>query len=395
MMALVEGEMDNLSMRKKNTTQLLTKYIVISVVIWTVLLMVGCADSHQSYSPSRFAPSLEHKEGKLHAHPEGFFEVEVEKAVLNLGEVAPGTRHRCEFKFTNVGDKAFVVDQIRGEGSCIMGIPQLEKKEYQPGESGVVKASFQAPYGKGESNGHLYIVSTDPVCARLELTIKANVVVAVQAMPETVDLLLDQENAAMSEITLESLDGKAFSIQSVSVRHHSAMTIPFDPIEKARQFTLVPIVDIEKLTQHPEGFIQIETDHPKGGVQIVRYAAKPFYKASRPRILLQNVNPQQEYLKTVVIRSQYGKTVKIKSAQSKKGYVKITAQQDDGEQVQLDVAITPPKPNGRYFEDELIIVFEDEHELKIKCSGWFKKDNLTESIPAMGRRDGGSGMSKE
>jgi len=294
------------------------------------------------------------------------------------------------FDFKNVGTGTLEVYGAQATCGCLnptfilpLLIPQalnsIENKSLskdnplilQPGESARLEVNFTAPSSKGKFHKYLYLGSNDPVHPRSELEVVGEVIVKVEVSPEQVDLLLDQANGGMKEILLKSVDGRAFSIQEITIPD-SVMTIPFNPEIKARQFLLEATVDIEKLAQSPAGAIQITTDHPQGGQQLVRYNALSYYEVSPPRFIVQNVSPEQEIIRQVTVRGNYGKTVKIKSAQSRNGYMKIVNQQGSSEQVQLEIAVTPPKQDKRYLTDELTIITEDGYELTVRCSGWYK-----------------------
>ena len=299
--------------------------------------------------------------------------VSIENTVHDFGEMGPGTSDKCEFKFKNAGSDVLKISRIQSTCGCT--VPQLKKKEYAPGEEGVVSVSFHAPNTKGKTTKHLYIVSNDPVTPRAGLTIKAEVVVKVEVSPENVELRLDKDNAGMPNIVVKGLDDREFSIKNITLTPKGAMKIPFDPEKKAKEFTLEPVVSIEKLNQVNTGVIQIKTDHPQSGTLIVRYHAVPQYEVSRPRIILQNVEPGVPVVKDVLIRSNYDKDVEIESAVSKNGYMEIESQEKDGQHLQLQVKITPPAQDAssrRYITDELKITLKDGTVLSIRCSGWFK-----------------------
>ncbi|MHC5082696.1 MAG: DUF1573 domain-containing protein [Planctomycetota bacterium] len=298
--------------------------------------------------------------------------VTVKNTVLDLGNVGPGSSHSGQYEFTNTGKATLKIQRIQSTCGCT--VPELKIKEYAPGESGTIKVKFKAPKTKGNVSKHLYIISNDSKTPRFGLEIKCQVMVKVDVTPENVDLRFDQDNAGMGDIVVKSLDNREFSIKSVVISRET-MKIDFDPAQKAKQFTLKPIVDLAKLDKYPTGTIQIKADHPQSGSLRVRYTAKPNYEVSRPRIILQNIEPGKMLEKDVVIRSNYGKPVEITSVNSKNGYMEVTSQEADGAGVKLTLAITPPMKTAtarRYITDKLTITLKDETKLSIRCSGWFR-----------------------
>ncbi len=297
----------------------------------------------------------------------------VENPVHDFGDMGPGGRDNCEFRFKNTGTGELVIDRIQSTCGCT--VPELKKKEYAPGEEGVVKVAFHASSVKTRDVKHLYIISNDPENPRTEITITAEVVVKVEIAPQNAELRLDRDNAGMPDLTVKGLDDRAFSIRQVIVSPEGAITVPFDSGKKATEFTLHPVVDKVKLNDNPNGTIQVMTDHPQSGTLVVRYQATPEYEVSRPRIILQNVVPGISVVKDVLIRSNYDKDVELESATSRNGYMEIESQEKDGRHLQLQVKITPPEQDSssrRYITDELDVILKDGTKLTIRCSGWFK-----------------------
>lgn len=361
----------------------LYRNLVVSGCFLVIMMLVGCQSSQTgadaqkpATAPSSAVPS---PEGQLAvpaapqaAIPADAPVISVENPVHDFGQLGPGATVKCEFKFTNTGKSVLKIEHVQSTCGCT--VPELKIKEYAPGETGVISVSFHAPSVKGSVTKHLYIVSNAPVTPRAELAIKADVVVKVEISPEQVELRLDQPNAGMPDIVVKSADGVEFSIQSISIANN-VITVPFDSAKKAKEFTLKPVVDIEKISEFNTGVIQVTTNHPQAGTLLVRYNAKPQYEVSRPRIILQNVEPGVAIVKDVLIRSNYGKQVEMTSAQSQKGLMEIESQEKDGEHLKLMVKITPPvqeAPAKRYITDELDVTLKDGTKLTIRCSGWYK-----------------------
>ncbi len=339
-------------------------------VLFVTFLFIGCQPSQVSAPPVPVekAPEIDLKVPEIDSATPV---IAVEASGHDFGQMGPGAYGNCEFKFSNTGSKTLTIERVQSTCGCT--VPELKKKEYAPGESGTIKVTFHAPSVKGKVKKHLYIISNDPKNPRVELSIEAEVVVKVSISPETVELRLDQANAGMPSLVVKSLDDQEFSIQSITIPR-DVMKIAFDPAKKATEFTLELKVNLELLNQSTTGVIQVKTDHPQAGTLVVRYNAIPRYEVSRPRIILQNVEPGTPVIKDVLIRSNYGTIAEIASVESRNGYMEIESQEKDGEHLQLQVKITPPDQTSsrRYITDELNIVLKDGTNLTIRCSGWFK-----------------------
>jgi hypothetical protein len=64
------------------------------------------------------------------------------KTVYYLGDVGQGTKNTCEFRFTNTGRGLLKIGQISRTCGCT--VFHLDKKQYPPNESGVIKVIYTA-----------------------------------------------------------------------------------------------------------------------------------------------------------------------------------------------------------------------------------------------------------
>lgn len=320
----------------------------------------------------------------------------VTKDVHDFGNVGPATDHVCNFTLQNIGTETLIIDTV--QSTCGCSVPKMQKNEYAPGESGAIEVRFHAPSSKGTTKKQLYIISNDPSNPRAQLEIQATIQVNVEIEPHEVSLMLNKPNAGLVPITIKGLDDRKFSITKVTSTNN-VISCPFDPTRKATEFVLQPVADTALLAKFLSGVISIEVDHPQGGTLLVRYSTLPQYEINRPRIILQNAKPGQVERKEVLITSHYGDTLKIKNSSSRMGMMKIveqkmvespqttdikdqpdlnmkTVEQQSGvNSLNLTIEISIPQQeaaNKRYISDELKITFENDQEIVIRASGWFK-----------------------
>jgi len=71
-------------------------------------------------------------------------QISFENLICDLGEVGTGSKNACEFKFTNKGKSVLNITGIKNTCGCT--VPELEKKQYAPGESGTIKATYIASH---------------------------------------------------------------------------------------------------------------------------------------------------------------------------------------------------------------------------------------------------------
>jgi len=299
--------------------------------------------------------------------------IQIEKAEYDFGVIGPETYNKCQYKFSNTGKGVLKIDHIQSTCGCT--VPELTKKEYAPGENGVIDVTFHSPSYSGPTSKHLYIVSNDPVNPRAELLIKATVEVKVVVDPNRIELYLNKDNAGIPQIKVKCLDNVPFAITSFT-SNGQAISAEFDSRKKATEHVLSPKVDISKLQELTTGVIQIGVDHPQAKQVLISYTALPAFELRPPRIVLQNAEPGVAITREVWIVNNYGQPFEIESIESRSGYMKVLNQKkDDKDNLGLEIEITPPKQEGpvrRYITDELNIKVKNGPTLTVRCSGWFK-----------------------
>jgi len=163
--------------------------------------------------------------------------ISFERTVCDLGRVGLGSKNSCEFRFTNTGQGPLKISNIKSTCGCT--VAQLDKKEYAPGESGTIKVSYTAPNTTTAAQKSIYVSSTDKANPNVRLTIKAEVVQIVQALPAKLNLSLREKGLGLNEITLHSLDNQPFSIRSLASTNCNCITADTDPnISKIKGVTV-------------------------------------------------------------------------------------------------------------------------------------------------------------
>ena len=124
--------------------------------------------------------------------------ISFKKPVCDLGEVGQGTKNTCEFRFTNTGRGPLKITNVRRTCGCT--VFELDRKEYAPGEAGVVKVSYTAGRATAPMQKNIYVSTNDKENPKVKLTIKARAVQLVEVIPQKLELSLTKENAEIAEI---------------------------------------------------------------------------------------------------------------------------------------------------------------------------------------------------
>jgi hypothetical protein len=299
--------------------------------------------------------------------------IKFEKAAHDFGDVDPGAKKDCEFKFTNVGDSLLKITNVRVSSPCCLRYT-LKKKRYAPGESGTLKVTYLAGKRPGAAKYSVSVSTNDKVKPKRTLVIKAKVVLKVAHKPKELKLLLKQENAGCPEITLTSIDNQLFAIRSFK-SPMNCISASFDMSKKATEFLLQPKVDIEKLKKSPRGYVRISLTHPKCGLVTILYSVLPEFEITPRSILALNAEPQKPIKRKVWILNNYGEDFEVESVSSKKDIIKVLSRQKVGNRYKFELEITPPAPVGKraFFTDVFYVNMKGGQKLSINCRGFYSK----------------------
>jgi len=299
--------------------------------------------------------------------------ISFEKTVYDLGEVGLSESKECRFKFKNTGDGLLKIGKIGS--SCGCTVPSLSKKEYEPGQEGEIKVTYHTPGRPGPTSKRITVETNDSENSKINLTIKANAIQFVEAVPDRLRLSAGKENGGVSKIVLRSKDGKAFSIKNCTARG-DLVKIDFDPNVKAGEFVLEPRFDMQQMKRYTSGGIKLNLTHPRCSLITLLYEVVAKFQAQPGRITLPNVEPNQPQIKEILIKNNDKKQFEIESISSSKGYIKVASQEPDGNDIRIKLQITPPvrKTNEMRFSDQISVKIKNDESLMIPCTGFYRRD---------------------
>lgn len=299
--------------------------------------------------------------------------ISFEKTVYDFGEIGVRQRKQCEFRFKNTGDGLLKIGKIHS--SCGCTVPSLSKKEYEPGEKGVLKVMYSASSKPGTIAKRIAVETNDDKNSKVNLKIKAEVIQLVEVTPARLRLSLGKENGGISKILLTSRDGQAFSIKDYIARR-GLVDIGIDPNVSDIEFVLEPRFDMSKLKKHRRGGIKFNLTHPRSSLIMLPYQVVEKFQTQPGRIMLTNAEPNESQIKEVLIKNTDKERFEIESISSAKGYAKVISQQPNGNNIKLKVQITPPaaKAKEKHFSDQIRIKIKGDEDLTIRCIGFYRRD---------------------
>ena len=297
-----------------------------------------------------------------------------ESEVHDFGNIGPGSSNACEFKFTNTGNAVLKVNK-KIESTCGCTVPELSKEEYAPGESGIITVKFSAGKQASPVSKHMYVSSNDKIRTKIDLTIKANIVLKVEYEPKQINLSLKQENAGCPQITIRSLDGQPFAIRSFSSTA-DALTADVNSTVTDTNFVIKPTANLDKLKNSIEGTINIGFTHPQYDSIIIPFNVLARFEFNPKTLVILKAKPQQPITRKVWLLNNYNEDFEIESAASEKGAIKVLSQQKVGPRYEFELEITPPPAqNGiKFFTDMLTVNIKGGEKQTITCRGFYSKN---------------------
>jgi hypothetical protein len=297
-----------------------------------------------------------------------------EQTTHDFGSVAPGSLNPCKFKFKNTGLGVLKISEVTKTCGCT--VFTLDKKDYAPGEEGAIDVGYNADRAIGLRTRHLYVLSNDPVNPRVELTIKASIAPKVIYEPNKLDFALRGEKAGPLDLTVKSVDDQAFSITGYNATGN-AVSIVFDPNQKAKSFALKAKLEAQKTGANNSGQIEITTTHPECPTITVPFSALPRFKVDPPAINILSAEPGKVINKELWLLNNYNEDFDIASVTSKENIIKVVAKEKVGNRYKLSLDVLPPKQASnqvRMFTDTLTITIKDGETIEVACRGFYQRN---------------------
>ncbi|MGB2863567.1 MAG: DUF1573 domain-containing protein [Sedimentisphaerales bacterium] len=345
-------------------------FILVLLLISCVLfLQTGCQEQTK---PAKEALTAQKKSEAATESDKPLPGITFENVVYDFGEVGPNRKNTGQIKFTNTGKALLVITKV---DRCCGVVTNLEKMEYEPGESGTLKVEWNSGSRQSTMRQKLTIHSNDPKMPQTILTLKARVVLQVDWEPKSLRLFLDEENAGCPKITINSLDKQPFSILEFKSTA-DCITADFDSSVEATKFILEPRVNIEAMPKNFKGRININLTHPEGKTATILFSVLPKYTVRPSMIIVWDAEPEKPVVKKIDVLNNYHKDFEIESVTSKGDIIgiKVLEQRKITNGYQLDLELTPPAvENKTNFKDELFVNIKGGEKLVIRCNGRYSK----------------------
>jgi len=331
------------------------------VCIALIVLQTGCQEGHSGGPETAVQTEPQDVTGQIQAVQEVSGDVprvEVQKNVIDFGEIGPGTVKTGKFTFKNVGQAPLKILQVKS--CCGVSTKGVKKGQvYRPGKSGALEFSARLGARLGPANRDLYLTTNDPNQERVKLTIKAKIVQRVAVEPAKLKFFVKMENGGAKDITLTSLDGKPFAVTAFRSTAN-AITADFDPAKEATKFVLKPKLDLEKLPRYRRGQVSIDLTHPMCKNLRISYDVLPEFTLDTSQIIIFKSKPGEAVERRVWVLSNSEADFDIESISTTEGIVNVKNKKKEGNRYELTLEFTPPTV------EEGQTAFIDELQIKIK-----------------------------
>ncbi len=353
------------------------RYYLISALVFSSVLLfqLGCQEQAKlpekpAATETRVVAAPRKAEAALDSLDTAAPKITFENIVYDFGKIGLGAEKKiAEFKFTNTGDDLLKITDVE---KCCGVVTRLDKTEYAPGESGILKAEYQASR-PGLDRKTLYVKSNDKTKPRIALTLKAEVVSKIVITPKRLKLFLGEDNAGCPKIVVSSLDDQPFMITGFKSTA-GCITADVDSSVEATKFILEPKVDMEKLNSNLKGHINISLTHQEEKTVEILFDVLPKFRIIPPLILAFNTESQKPIVRRISVLNNYGGSFEIESALSKNNTVKVLSREKIRNGYQFELEITPPPPEGKMrFSDVFVVKIKGEDELRLVCRGFYAK----------------------
>ncbi len=276
----------------------------ILVAITGLFLAFGLTNTNQAAAINRVEKRTQPAKQSPYGETGGAPVITFEYTEYDFGDVDPDTSVNCNFKFKNTGTSVLKIESVTSSCGCV--VAELKKKDYQPGESGEITATFSTGPATGPVSKYVFVISNDKKNPQLTCAITANVALSVRISPDPIMLSLKKPNAGCPDINVFSTDGREFAITGFRA-DSDCMSLAFDPCSKSARFTIKPTVILDIMNKILRGTIYINTSHPRCSSVSAEFEAPALYKSQPETIIFLKAEPGKAMMRPekVCVTSNY------------------------------------------------------------------------------------------
>lgn len=148
--------------------------------------------------------------------------VKFKQTKVDFGEVDQGKSVKIDFEFENTGDSVLIIKNVKAACGCT-GV-ELEKREYQPGEKGVISVKFDSRQYQGTTRKSAWVYTNDEKNAAIQLEITGQIILKYFSVPE-----LDQEILEFKDVKAGKRYEKTIKLKNTGTSDLKIIDLIHDP----------------------------------------------------------------------------------------------------------------------------------------------------------------------
>jgi hypothetical protein len=308
--------------------------------------------------------------GLLFAEPT----IQFEKLEFDFGKIFDDQPVEAEFKFTNTGGGALVITNVQTSCGCTTPDWDRQRKQYNAGESGVIKARFDPAHKSGLQTKTVTVTTNDRANPTIVLNLKTNITPMVQLEPTFQAFEPIQKGTTATKLIKVTGRKDGFAVSEVSVSPTEVFTARVLGSKKVE-------VNGEMLTQ-AEIEVSIKPGAPVGRWSATMQVKTNDEKAKPMPLGLSGevqgdlvITPQQAMMGVVAPGADFGTEIKVTRKDGKPWLLKgtelrsmnpndptkpeiavTTSRNENGDTQTIKLAGKAPNQPGYRYTGELVLI---------------------------------------
>jgi hypothetical protein len=148
--------------------------------------------------------------------------VKFKQTKVDFGEVDQGKSVKIDFEFENTGDSVLIIKSVKAACGCTA--VELEKREYQPGEKGVISVKFDSRQYQGKTRKDAWVYTNDEENAAIRLEISGQITLKYFSVPE-----IDQETLEFKDAVAGKRYEKTINVRNSGTTDLKVVDLIHDP----------------------------------------------------------------------------------------------------------------------------------------------------------------------
>ncbi|MFQ5525748.1 MAG: DUF1573 domain-containing protein [Thermoanaerobaculia bacterium] len=273
----------------------------------------------------------------------------VQESIIDVGNVAQGTRIEHSFVLENQGDEALAVREVKPSCGCtVADYPS----SIAAGDSGRIAAVVKTDNFTGPIAKSVSVFTSDADNPKITLVIKAVIQPQVEVEPGYARfIVIEGPGTESSSQTLRTLDGPELVVRSVR-SPYPFVKVSFAPTEEKGEWQVNLSIDRNRAPIGPlADFVEVETNHPKR--RIIKIPVSGFVRpvvSVTPRVAeLGSHRLEAPFTTTLEVRNQTGAAIALQAVSADIAGLNASFEEvEEGKVYKVVLTLTPGMAKGPF-----------------------------------------------